>query len=317
MEKPSDDDVRAGENTKKRPAGEKIEKAAPKRRFFSLSWLRSPAPPVAKTPAAATDAASIAAGVSTTDIEVVRSENDKVGDKGKNAKQNEQAPEDDQPPPIPVDREAIQIRQARLIDEYFERQRIEQEDKELKARGFQPHILPYEADFGDFKSKAHAALKKGKGRVQEVMDAMLTEEQRLLLIPPTINGAILEIQNEKTKEYKELVGEGGRFYGQGDNIATKFTMLHFGLPVEPLTMNNIINAGKDEGGGREELIPMGSQVKKPVADDPPDDPEEMPRVQRIMFSEKPLEFLDSYHERSYGYPILRRMFVLSFHCVRC
>jgi hypothetical protein len=187
----------------------------------------------------------------------------------------------------------------------------------LNARGFQPHILPHEADFGDFKANVHAALWKGKGRVQEAMDAMLTEEQRLLLMPPTINGAILEIQNEKTKEYKELVGEGGRFYEQGDNIAAKFTMLHFGLPVEPLTMSNIINAGTDEGGGREELILIDSQAQKPMTDDPPDDPEGMPRVQRIMFSEKPLEFLDSYHERSYGYPILRRMFALSFHYVRC
>jgi hypothetical protein len=63
-------------------------------------------------------------------------------------------------------------------------------------------------------------------------------------------------------------------------------MLHFGLPVEPLSLNNILNAGRDEI-------------------DPDDAPEDLPKVQRIMYAEKPLEFLDLYHERSYGFPILR------------
>ncbi|PMD33796.1 hypothetical protein L207DRAFT_146337 [Hyaloscypha variabilis F] len=64
-------------------------------------------------------------------------------------------------------------------------------------------------------------------------------------------------------------------------------MLHFGLPVAPMTLNNVFNAGKDE-------------------DDLPDAEADLPRVQRIMFAEKPLEFLDLYHQRSYGFPMLRR-----------
>jgi hypothetical protein len=63
-------------------------------------------------------------------------------------------------------------------------------------------------------------------------------------------------------------------------------MLHFGLPVAPMTLNNVFNAGKDE-------------------DDLPDAEADLPRVQRIMFAEKPLEFLDLYHQRSYGFPMLR------------
>ena len=50
-------------------------------------------------------------------------------------------------------------------------------------------------------------------------------------------------------------------------------------------MNNIFNAGKEDKSERKE-----SWIVYPVADDPPDDPDEMPRVQRIVFAEKPLEF---------------------------
>jgi hypothetical protein len=73
----------------------------------------------------------MAAGASTADVEVVGDENENGGnDEGENAKQDEQALEDDQPPPIPFDREAFQIRQAGLIDEYFERQ---QSNKRIRS----------------------------------------------------------------------------------------------------------------------------------------------------------------------------------------
>ncbi len=113
----------------------------------------------------------------------------------------------------------------------------------------------------------------------------------LQLIPSQTDGVILDIQTENTELYKTNLASD-KFKGVHDNIATKLTMLHFGLPVEPLTLNNILNADKDE-------------------DDEADPPEELPRVQRIIYSEKPLEFLDSYHDRSYGYPMLRSAYLLS------
>lgn len=116
------------------------------------------------------------------------------------------------------------------------------------------------------------------------------EDYRVLqLLPPTTEDAILESQRENTQEYKVLLST--TFKGEKDNLATKIAMIHFGLPVEPLTLNNILGADTDE-------------------DDLPDPAEPLPRVQRIMWSEKPLEFLDTYHERSFGFPMLRRKCLL-------
>lgn len=100
---------------------------------------------------------------------------------------------------------------------------------------------------------------------------------------------ILKIQEEHTKDYKKAVGPTGRFRGVPDNLATKLTMLHFGLPIEPMTLKNVQMSG-DEGDKTCE----------------PDDPEEPPMLQKILYAEKPLEFLDKYAEgRSHGWPMLR------------
>ncbi|KAK2623737.1 hypothetical protein QTJ16_006918 [Diplocarpon rosae] len=108
----------------------------------------------------------------------------------------------------------------------------------------------------------------------------------LQLMPPSADGIVLDTQRENASMYREAL-QSARFRGVHDNLATKLTMLHFGLPIEPITMNNILFSDQDR-------------------DDEPDAPPEPPQVQRIIYSEKPLEFLDSYHERSYGYPMLRR-----------
>lgn len=123
-----------------------------------------------------------------------------------------------------------------------------------------------------------------QGSVKEVLDKYFTEGQTLALLPPETQGTILDIQKTEAKEYEELLA--GQLKGVKDNLVTKLTMLHFGLAVAPMTVNNIVNAGRDE-------------------DDLSDLPPALPRVQRIHFAEKPLEFLDSYHERSYGFPTLR------------
>ena len=134
--------------------------------------------------------------------------------------------------------------------------------------------------------KWHTLFQKQvlEGTVQAILDEHFEEGQKLAFLPPPTQGIILDIQNEHTEEFKALLN--GQLKGQKSNIITKFTMLHFGLPVEPLILNNILNAGKDENDEDDVL-------------------EDLPRVQRIMFAEKPLEFLDVYHERSYGFPILR------------
>ncbi|KAI9730285.1 MAG: hypothetical protein M1818_008188 [Claussenomyces sp. TS43310] len=117
------------------------------------------------------------------------------------------------------------------------------------------------------------------------------EEQSLLLIPAIEDDHRFGIQQENAERYTAALNSP-RFTGVPNNLVTKLTMLHFGLPIEPLTMNNVMNAGKDANMA-DEMDPVldvdaGRQ-----------------RVQKIMYAEKPLEFLDTYHERHFGFPGLR------------
>jgi len=75
-------------------------------------------------------------------------------------------------------------------------------------------------------------------------------------------------------------------------------MLHFGPSCRTNDTQYILRAGHDEN-------------------DPEDAPEEVPRVQRIMYAEKPLEFLDKYHERSHGHPMLRSKLTTNPFLVLC
>lgn len=127
--------------------------------------------------------------------------------------------------------------------------------------------------------------------VSDVLDLEFEDAQKLRLIPPRESGPLLQVQLQNAEEYKAFFKPGARFHGVADNLATKLTMLKFGLPVEALTLKNVERCGNtvDET-------------------DPPDEPEPTPGVQRIMYAEKPLEFLDLYSERSFGYPMLRSKF---------
>jgi hypothetical protein len=201
-------------------------------------------------------------------------------------------PPDPPQPPSTVDMNAVQRQLVVMTNEIHKLEEAEAGDRELKdpkrLLRFKPDIMPDEAEWDDQKSLLIQEL--ADGTVQSVLDKYFEEGQKLLLLPPPTDGVVLEIQKRNAADYKVLLANGGRFNGQGNNLVTKLTMLHFGLPIAPLTMNNILNAGKE-----------------PKTDDPEDDLEQFSRVQRIMFSEKPLEFLDSYNERNYGFPILRSM----------
>jgi hypothetical protein len=146
----------------------------------------------------------------------------------------------------------------------------------------QPDIVPTDTKWKNWLAIFEVELQATS--VKSILDKYFTEGQTLAIMPPTFQGGILDIQKTETEEYTKLLAS--QLKGAKDNLATKLTMLHFGLPVAPMTLNNVFNAGKDE-------------------DDLPDAEADLPRVQRIMFAEKPLEFLDLYHQRSYGFPMLR------------
>ncbi|KAK0104302.1 hypothetical protein ONS96_005391 [Cadophora gregata f. sp. sojae] len=125
-------------------------------------------------------------------------------------------------------------------------------------------------------------------QVLQILGIKPNSFQELQLLPRMDQDLVLTMQKENTVLYKQALGADGNFSNTHDNLITKLAMLHFGLPIEPITMSNVENCHKDEG------------------DDPEDEDVEIPRTQRILWSEKPLEFLDCYHERSYGFPMLRR-----------
>jgi hypothetical protein len=191
---------------------------------------------------------------------------------------------------LPLSQDAIIRLQANYIDdahaskqEEAEREAFRNSNRKLR---WNLNIDPNDDEWKSERAKFRKLLATGS--VASVLEAEFDEGQKLLLIPPFSSGSLLQVQLENTRDYRAFFERGARFNGVSNNLATKLTMLKFGLPVEPVTLKNIERCGNDAD-----------------EDDPPDDPEGVPRVQRIMYSEKPLQFLDSYHERSYGYPILR------------
>ena len=204
-------------------------------------------------------------------------------------------------PPVPTDPKEFPAYQRACVDA-GRAQRIQWEaDNEVKRTArelkFDFTVHQQHPDWIRVRERFKILLIDKKKTPMEIFKENFKEAQILFLMPPPTDGVILDIQNEHTKEYKALLSSD-RFRGVADNLATKLTMLHFGLPIEPLTLENVNNCSNVDD--------KGNAADKP---DPPDTPEGPPRVQRIMWAEKPLEFLDKYDDgRSYGYPKLRSEF---------
>jgi hypothetical protein len=194
------------------------------------------------------------------------------------------------PPTDQLTRDEIsKIQRERLDAAYYAR--LEEIDEAAirnpnRKLRWNPNICPNDQEWLEQRQKFRKLLAAGS--VATVLEAEFEEAQKLLLVPPVQPGPMLQVQLDNTKEYTALFEPGARFHGVKNNLATKLTMLKFGLPVEPATLKNVERCGNPDD-----------------EDDPSDESEEIPRVQRIMYAEKPLEFLDLYHERSFGYPMLR------------
>lgn len=183
---------------------------------------------------------------------------------------------------------------AQRIDAHFAKVAEEEAEKRLRGESgqrkliFNPDITPNDKEWVEFKATIIAELPKKS--ILDILDEQHEVENGddMVLVPTGRTGAIHKMQRRNAKDYKANLAPGGRFHGQPDNVITKLIMLKFGLPIAPITTNNILYAGD-----------------YPDKDDPPDGPEREPRVQRIEFAEKPLEFLNNYNERSYGWKIIR------------
>lgn len=193
--------------------------------------------------------------------------------------------EEDETEPTPPDDKTV----AAIVDKAFADAEETAFFEKFKLGPIRVDITSADPAWQVLRRSIQDALNLVTSTPSQVLDAYLTPAQKLLLLPPLYAGdtTILEIQKYNTQLYKEALATGGDFEGQNDNLITKIAMARFGLPVEPLTVNNVYNTGTD-------------------GNDPEDADPAAPRVQRIMFAEKPLEFLDKYYERSHGYPMIRR-----------
>ncbi|XMA12019.1 hypothetical protein WAI453_004810 [Rhynchosporium graminicola] len=194
-------------------------------------------------------------------------------------------------PPTAQQREEYHRRIARIVDENYEVLNAKRLLAEMDETNdpFDPDILPNHLKWIAKRTEVVTLLQDPLQSINLVLKTFDIDENNfkaLLLFPPRTDDIVLAIQKEHTELYYAAMGPGGAFEGVNDNLATKITMLYFGLPIEPLTYHNVINCELDQN-------------------DSPDDEPEAPRVQRIIYSEKALEFLDSYHERSFGFPMLR------------
>jgi hypothetical protein len=201
-------------------------------------------------------------------------------------------PSPEAPAVAPLTALETQRRVAQAIDDRFaviEEKRADAALKDPKRKlKWNIEIKPKDDEYLAVRAKLHDELREES--VLTVVTKYFEDAQRLLIQPPPRDGIILKIQRQNGEEYKKALAVDGTFEGEKNNLTTKLTMLYFGLPIEAMTLNNILNAGVKD------------------VDDEEDTPDDLPRVQRIMFSEKPLQFLDEYHERSYGFPMLRRKF---------
>ncbi|KAM0132222.1 hypothetical protein ACHAO1_006979 [Botrytis cinerea] len=193
------------------------------------------------------------------------------------------------------EQEVAQLRRehAKAIDKYFDEELDKKNYDEInnKSRSLQwmPDIRPEDRLWQQTRAY-YAELLKSE-RISDILDDNYEEIQKILINPQAWSNEVQAVRDEQSREYYENIGPGGRFDGELDNLATKMAMVHFGLPVAPMTLNNIMVITPDW---------------KDEEDDEEDPAPSPPRTQRIFYSEKPLEFLDSYIERSFGYQIIRR-----------
>ncbi|OBT87620.1 hypothetical protein VE02_02733 [Pseudogymnoascus sp. 03VT05] len=182
---------------------------------------------------------------------------------------------------------------AETIDTATRKQRAEEGAKQsedgLKMR-LMPNITPSDQIWIDKLAEFQKLLANYNDRNKPLM-ALLKEtfnaDQIRRLVASGEHSLLSMLQGRNQLLYFDNL-DNGAFKGVKNNTSTKFCMVYFGLPVEPLTSTNILNAKKNEDDARDIVEPDYSILP------------------RIYGAEADLEFLDSYHERAYGYPALRK-----------
>ncbi|KAK1970781.1 hypothetical protein LY78DRAFT_744150 [Colletotrichum sublineola] len=93
-------------------------------------------------------------------------------------------------------------------------------------------IKPTDDDWISVHDRFKDLLAQPTLRTEQVLDSYFTAHERKLFMPATEPLSLRSCQEDNTKRYWSLIA--GRFKGCHLSLAMKFTMLYFGLPVEPI-----------------------------------------------------------------------------------
>lgn len=199
--------------------------------------------------------------------------------------------------PIIFTKKPDEMTEAERIDAEIAKIRAERKakcgDEGIKLRPM-PNITPVDqlwqnklAQFQDIL--VNYELNNPDSSLMDLIQKIFLESQIRQLVASGEHSQLTVLQGRNQLLYFDNL-DNGAFKGVKNNAATKFCMVYFGLPVEPLTEINIYNAGKCKDDQRDQVELDFSIL--PI----------------IYGAEADLEFLDKYHERSYGYPTLRCKF---------
>ncbi|TDZ34542.1 hypothetical protein C8035_v010842 [Colletotrichum spinosum] len=97
---------------------------------------------------------------------------------------------------------------------------------------YNPLIKPTDESWAAVVDKFRRLLARPSVRVQDILDDHFTPHERNLFLPASEPPSLRDCQRDNTKRYEALLG--GRFKGHVPTLASKFAMLYFGLPVEPI-----------------------------------------------------------------------------------
>ncbi|KAL2755647.1 hypothetical protein ACRALDRAFT_1082203 [Sodiomyces alcalophilus JCM 7366] len=95
-----------------------------------------------------------------------------------------------------------------------------------------PLITPSDPEWPPVEQEFRELLNYPSVTIGQLLDEYFTPHEKRLVIPAVVPASLAHVQAENTKRFKRLLAV--RFRGHTITLATKFAMLWFGLPVEPL-----------------------------------------------------------------------------------
>lgn len=143
---------------------------------------------------------------------------------------------------------------------------------------YNPLIRPTDEDWNNIHGHFKDLLSFPTTRTGQVLEVYFTSHERKLFMPATEPRRLRDCQEDNARRYESLIGN--RFKECRPSLATKFTMLYFGLPVEP-------------------ILTELTRFSKPDFD--VDDWDELCTAE----VRPPLHFLTAHDQRNFGYDYMR------------